>query len=65
MRAVEVTTATIGNNGNSKSETNDDDGTGDEGLNGLMSLEPNSGRSPKVSRHQSTQGQKEKESDEA
>ena len=43
MRAVEVTTTTVGNISNSKGEANNDKGTGNEGLDGLMNLKPNGG----------------------
>ena len=39
----------IGDNGNSEGEANDDDGTGDKGLDGLVSLKPKGGRGPEVS----------------
>lgn len=43
MRAVEVRTATVGDDGNSESPANDDDWTGNEELDSLMSLEPSAG----------------------
>jgi len=48
--AVEVTTAKVGNNSNSKGEADDDEGSGEEGLDSLVSLEPNGGRGPEVPR---------------
>lgn len=47
---LEVRTAAIGDDRDSESETDDDHRAGDEGLDGLMSLEPNGGRGPEVTR---------------
>lgn len=47
---IEVRTATVGDGGNPESKTNDDNRTGNVELDGLMSLEPNGGRSPEVTR---------------
>ena len=41
-------TATIGDDCNSESPANDDDWTGNEGLDSLMGLEPSIGRGPEV-----------------
>jgi hypothetical protein len=48
--AVEVTTTFFGNDTDAKGEANDDEGSGDEGLYSLVSLKPNGGRGPEVSR---------------
>lgn len=61
----EVRATTVGDDRNSESETNDDDRTSNEGLDGLMSLEPNGGRGPEVTRDQSTQRQQKQKSDDA
>jgi len=65
VRTVKVTATKAGNDGNSEGEANDDEGAGKEGLDSLVNLEPSSGRSPEVSPDQSTQGQKEKEPNDA
>lgn len=59
----EVRTATFGDGRDSESETDDDNRAGNEGLDGLMSLEPNGGRGPEVTGDQSTQGQQKQKSD--
>ena len=41
--AVEMASAISGDNRNPESKGNDDYGTGDEGLDSLMSLEPSTG----------------------
>ena len=61
VRAVKVSTTALGNKRNSEGEADDDEGTGKEGLDSLMDLEPSSGRVPEVSRDQSTQRQKKQE----
>lgn len=43
VRALKVWITTLGNNREPKNEANEDDGTGNEGLDGLMSLEPSTG----------------------
>ena len=63
VRAVEVRTATVGDDGNSESPTNNDDRTGNKELDGLMSLEPTTGRGPEVTSDQSTQGQEKQKSE--
>ena len=65
MCAVKVRTATVGDDSNSKTPASNDDRTGDEELNGLMSLEPGTGRGPEVTGDQGTQGQKKQEANEA
>jgi len=59
----EVRTTTVGDGRDSESETDDDHRTGNVELDSLMSLEPNGGRGPEVTRDQSTQGQQKQKSD--
>jgi len=49
MYVVEVWVTALGDDRNPKSEANDNDGAGKEGLDGLMSFEPSTGRGPEVS----------------
>jgi len=65
VRAVEVRTTVIRNGPNAKSPANEDDRTGEEGLDALMGLEPSIGRGPHVTRDESTQGEEKQKSDDA
>jgi len=53
----------VGDGRHSESETDDDDRTGNERLDGLVSLEPNGGRGPEVTRDQSTQREQKQKPD--
>ena len=46
-----MATTNVRNNSNSKGEADDNEGTGEEGLDSLVNLKPSGGRGPKVSRH--------------